>query len=104
MFTQRKMFSISFVASAVAALETGTVLQITAPYSAHAAFRLASSMPPTTFGIVAVLKSLLFGSSRSGENADMKSFPAFKQLFDSNIGQSTSSVVPGYVVDSKLYS
>src|SRR5436853_2018300 len=43
------------------------------------------------------------GSTRSGEKQRKKSCPTFKPAF-SSIGSTTTSVVPGYVVDSKITS
>ena len=55
MFTARKMFSNSFVASAALVELTGTVLTITWLYIAVATSKHAGVTPPTTFGMVAVL-------------------------------------------------
>ena len=41
------------------------------------------------------------GSMRSGENARLKSIPAVSPVAFSSIGRTISSVVPGYVVDSR---
>ena len=57
-------------------------------------------MPPTTFGTVFVVQSSRPGSTRSGENARWKSFPARSPLPASSTGSTCSRVVPGYVVDS----
>jgi hypothetical protein len=63
----------------------------------------AALWPPTTFGMFFVLYVLLPGSMRSGENASAKSFPASSPP-DSSAGRTTSSVVPGYVVLSRITS
>ncbi len=42
------------------------------------------------------------GSTRSGEKARAKSTPATRPELDSRIGRTISSVVPGYVVDSRI--
>ena len=54
----------------------------------------SSVTPPTTFGMLCVRNCGLPGSTRSGENASRKSSSSFSP-FSSNIGSSTSSVVPG---------
>ena len=58
-------------------------------------------MPPTTFGVLTRPYVGLPGSMRSGENARWKSTPARSPLPSSRIGCTSSSVVPGYVVDSR---
>jgi hypothetical protein len=68
-----------------------------------AAAVLAGPMPPTTLGMVRVLNCALPGSTRSGENARKKSRSAFRPVA-SSAGCTTSSVVPGYVVDSRTIS
>ena len=67
MFTARKMFSSSFVASATRVDDTGTVVATTFPYRVLASSRHDAVMPLTTLGIVDVVKLGLPGSSRSGE-------------------------------------
>ena len=52
MFTERKMFSRSFVSSAASGVETRTMLSQISPYSAAARSRQPSVSPPTTFGVV----------------------------------------------------
>ena len=66
-WTRNATESINLVASATLVEATGTIVCMIDAYRA-----LASSCPfgwsdPMTLGMVAVLKSLLFGSSRSGE-------------------------------------
>ena len=61
-------------------------------------------MPPTTFGTVLVVQSVRPGSTRSGENARWKSFPASRPDSRSRIGSTSPRVVPGYVVDSSTTS
>jgi hypothetical protein len=56
-------------------------------------------MPPTIFGVLRSPNSSFPGSIRSGENARAKSRPADSPEV-SRIGLTSSSVVPGYVVDS----
>ena len=53
-------------ASATSQLETGTTFTTALSYISAASLALVGSMPPTTFGIRAALKSGLPGSSRSG--------------------------------------
>ncbi len=69
MFTERKMFSSSFVSSAASGLDTRTTWSHTSPYSASARSAQASVSPPTTFGVLRSVKSVRPGSTRSGENA-----------------------------------
>ena len=57
-------------------------------------FTAGWSQTPDHLGMVRVLKSWLFGSSRSGEKARWKSRPA-RRPPASRMGRSTSSVVPG---------
>ena len=64
---------------------------------------LSGPWPPTTFGMLRVVNCALPGSTRSGENARKKSRPAASP-FSSSMGWTTSSVVPGYVVDSRMTS
>jgi len=99
----RKMFSISFVASAARADETRTVRAMTSPYRSSASSPASGSVPPTTLGMVVVPYFGLPGSSRSGENARKKSLPALRPE-DSRISRTRPSVVPGYVVDSRTMS
>jgi len=56
--------------------------------------------PPTIFGVFARPNSGLPGSIRSGENTSEKPIPAVSPDVFSSSGRTTSSVVPGYVVDS----
>src|SRR5207248_355393 len=58
----------------------------------------AGVTPPTTLGISAMPNFPLAGSIRSGEKARKKSTPT-RAPRAWNIGNSSSSVVPGYVVD-----
>ena len=60
----------------------------------------ASSIPETIFGVFCSPQVWLLGSIRSGENPTWKSAPARRPDPASRIGTNTSSVVPGYVVDS----
>ena len=94
MLTARKMFSVSFTASAVAAEETGTTRTTKARYSASATRSASGPSPPTTFGMRSVVKSSLPGSSRSGEYARKKSRPD-RSPPRSRIGRMISVVVPG---------
>lgn len=91
--TQRQMFSSSFDDSATRADETRTTRSTTSPYAAAATSRQRGVTPPTIFGMVRLLKSLLGGSSRSGEKARKKSSPD-RMSVSMNIGSSSSSVVP----------
>src|ERR1051325_5604214 len=59
-------------------------------------------IPPTTFGVVFVVQSSRPGSTRSGDIARWKSWPAFRPDPSSSSGSSTSRVVPGHVVDSRI--
>ncbi len=59
--------------------------------------------PPTTFGVLRRPKVGLPGSMRSGEKARWKSRPTTSPVRD-RIGSTTSSVVPGQVVDSSTTS
>ncbi len=59
--------------------------------------------PPTTLGTLWVWNVGLPGSTRSGEKARKKSTPALSPVASSS-GCTTSSVVPGYVVDSRITS
>src|SRR5487761_2151754 len=61
----------------------------------------AGVTPPTTFGMLSVWNRALPGSTRSGEKHRKKSRPTLKSGF-SSICSSSSSVVPGYVVDSRM--
>ena len=101
--TARNVFSTSFVASAAWVEETGTVRTTICWYTFSAAARPAGEVEPTTLGMVSVVKSVRLGSSRSGENATKKSLSTFNPFF-SRIGTITSTVVPGYVVDSRTIS
>ena len=62
-----------------------------------------SVRPPTTFGVVRMVKSSRPGSTRSGEKASEKSLPAARPD-SSSMGSSRSRVVPGYDVDSSTTS
>ena len=95
MFTERKMFSSSFVSSAASGVDTTCTSSTALRYSAAAASAEASSTPPTIFGVVFVVNSRLPGSTRSGENARWKSAPAFRPLPLSSSGCRISRVVPG---------
>jgi hypothetical protein len=86
MLTERKMFSRSFVSSAASGEETRCTRSIALPYSSAAASVEASSMPPTTFGTFVVVQSSRPGSTRSGEKARWKSFPAVRPLPASRSG------------------
>ena len=95
MFTERKMFSSSFVSSAASGEDTGWTVSTTPPYSSAARRVDSSLMPPTIFGTVFVDHMPLPGSTRSGEKARWKSSPAFRPESSSRIGWTTSRVVPG---------
>ena len=82
--------------------ETVCTVPIADPYSSAARREHSSVIPPTTFG-TAFTSHCEPGSTRSGENARLKSTPAFRPV-DSRIGSSCSRVVPGYVVDSSTTS
>ena len=60
-------------------------------------------MPDTTFGVFSKDHVGLPGSIRSGEYPRKKSTPARRPDSSSN-GRNSSSVVPGYVVDSRTTS
>ena len=94
MFTERKMFSSSLVSSAASGVETRTIVSQTSPYSAAARSVQAPVRPPTTFGVVRIVKSVRPGSTRSGEKARLKSSPATSPD-SARIGASRSRVVPG---------
>ena len=102
MLTDRKMFSSSFVSSAASGDETVCTVPIAVPYSSAARREHSSVIPPTTLGTSFTSQGEP-GSTRSGENARLKSSPAFSPV-DSRIGRSFSRVVPGYVVDSSTTS
>src|SRR5439155_1441306 len=102
-FTARNVFSSSFTISATRVEVTGTTVDTTAAYKAAAASVLAGPTPPTTFGMLRVVNIAFPGSTRSGEKASRKSSSAFRPPA-SSIGCTTSSVVPGYVVDSRITS
>jgi hypothetical protein len=103
MFTLRKVFSSSFTISATRDVDTGTTRSTHCPYSAAACSVQRGVMPPTTFGMLRVVKVALPGSTRSGEKARKKSRPALRPL-SSSFGWTSSSVVPGYVVLSRTIS
>ena len=65
------------------------------PYSATARWVHDAVIPPTTFGVLARVKSNRPGSTRSGENATKKSSPTRSPDADSSNGTSRSLVVPG---------
>src|SRR5438552_18060511 len=69
MLTARKVFSSSFVISAVAGDETGITRSIIVEYRAFASRRQAGVTPPITLGMLLVWKRGLPGSTRSGEKA-----------------------------------
>ena len=94
MFTERKMFSRSLESSAASGVETRTTVSQTSPYSASARSPQACVSPPTTFGVVRIVKSVRPGSTRSGEKARLKSSPATRPDSD-RIGATRSRVVPG---------
>ena len=73
MFTERKMFSSSFVISAASGVATTTTSSQISAYSARARSEQASVSPPTTFGVVRIVWSVRPGSMRSGEKARWKS-------------------------------
>ena len=86
MLTERKMFSSSFVSSAASAVETRWTSSTAPAVELAAASVEASSIPPTTFGVVFVVKSSRPGSTRSGAKARWKSVPAFRPLPSSSSG------------------
>src|SRR6185295_10580202 len=103
MLTARNVFSSSLTISATFVELTGTIVSIAAAYSAVAISTQSAVVPPTTLGVFFVVNFALDGSTRSGENARKKSSPTFSPVA-SNIGCSSSAVVPGYVVDSSTTS
>src|SRR5215471_13444120 len=103
MLTARNVFSSSFTISATCGELTGTMRSMADEYNAPASAVDSGSTPPTTFGTLCVLNIGLPGSTRSGENARKKSAPAFRPPASSS-GLTNSSVVPGYVVDSRITS
>ena len=103
MLTERKMFSSSLDSSATSGVETGTMWSHTRPYTAAARSVQAAVRPPTTFGVVRIVKSVRPGSTRSGEKARLKSSPA-RSPDSSSSGTRCSRVVPGKVVDSRTIS
>ena len=100
----RKVFSRILVASASLGDDTvntsapRTMLYIVFAISVHSGVQ-----PPTTFGVLWVLYLALPGSTRSGLKARWKSLPTLRPP-RSSMGLTTSSVVPGYVVDSRTTS
>ena len=94
MFTERNTFSSSLESSAASGPETWTISSHTCAYSATARSRHAGVRPPTTFGVVRSVWSVRPGSTRSGENATLKSRPAARPDSSSS-GTSRSRVVPG---------
>src|SRR5438093_5614571 len=103
MFTARNVFSSSFTISATRGEFTITTRSIADEYSAPARREQSAVRPPTTFGTLRVVYTPLPGSTRSGENARKKSTPARRPPRSSS-GCTSSSVVPGYVVDSRTMS
>src|SRR6266545_1021995 len=103
MLTARKMFSVIFTASAVDVDETFTTFSTTEEKNDCTRKAASAPSPDTTFGILTVLNTGLPGSSRSGEKPKKKSSPERKPV-DCRIGLTTSSVVPGQVVDSRTIS
>ncbi len=95
MFTERKMFSRSFESSAASGVDTRTTRSHTTSYNSCARSPQASVTPPTIFGVVRNVKSVRPGSTRSGENATLKSRPATSPDPSSNNGATRSRVVPG---------
>ena len=69
MFTERKMFSSSFVSSAASGVETSTTVSIARRYTSAARFVHSGVTPPSTFGVVFVVQSSRPGSTRSGDMA-----------------------------------
>jgi hypothetical protein len=61
--------------------------------------RHSSVTPETSFGVFLIVQVLLPGSTRSGAYPRKKSFPTVPPDRSSRIGRTTSSVVPGCVVD-----
>ncbi len=95
MFTERKMFSSSFVSSAASGVETRTISSQTSRVERlRRARRTPRVRPPITFGVLRSVKSVRPGSTRSGENARWKSLPAARP-HSSSSGATRSRVVPG---------
>ncbi len=93
------MFSSSLAISAVLADETGYTASTIRSYAARATSAETAVTPPTTLGICPVLMSRP-GSTRSGENATYTSSSSTNPP-EVAAGMRMSSVVPGYVVDSR---
>src|ERR671936_233277 len=104
MFTERKMFSSSFVNSAASGVETSTIVSTARRYTSRARRVHSGVIPPTTFGVVFVVQSERPGSTRSGDIARWNPSPAFNPEPRSRIGCSSSRVVPGHVLEVTLAS
>src|SRR5215212_1264878 len=96
----RNVFSSSFAISAASAELTACTVLIAPSYQVEATSPQASVIPPTTLGVLIVVKSSRPGSTRSGENARNQSSPMLSPQSVPSFGNRTSRVVPGYVVDS----
>jgi hypothetical protein len=94
MFTERKMFSSSFVISATRGLETMVTCGASGRSTAAASSAQSGVTPPTTFGVFCTVCSAAPGSMRSGLKARKKSRPARRPPRSSR-GRMASSVVPG---------
>src|SRR6185312_16123329 len=103
MLIMRNVFSSSLVSSAASGELTGTTSSMNSSYTCSPNFVQRSVMPPSTLGVFLVCQRPLPGSTRSGEKQRKKSSPTCSSRF-SNVGSSTSRVVPGYVVDSSTTS
>src|SRR5690348_3987497 len=103
MLIMRKVFSRSLVSSAASGELTGTTSSMNSSYTCSPNLVHRSVMPPSTLGVFLVCQRPLPGSTRSGEKQRKKSSPTCSSRF-SNVGSSTSRVVPGYVVDSSTTS
>src|SRR5882757_209295 len=102
MLTCRKVFSSSLASSASRVPLTGTTLSTSWPKNSATALSDASSTPETIFGVFFRPYTGSPGLIRSGEKPTWKSAPARSPLIASRRGTTTSSVVPGYVVDSRI--
>ena len=96
MLTARKMFSSSLAASATSGEETGTTLSIAARVERRPPPRAtAASMPPTTLGMVWVLKSAVARVLALGREGEEEVLPALRARSPRGRGSSSSRVVPG---------
>ena len=73
MLTERKMFSSSLVISATSGLETRTTCSQTADVELGRTLRaLAAVIPPTTFGVLRIVKSVRPGIDALGRERDVQ--------------------------------